>query len=211
MKTTRFLLALVAALSLVALVAHPALSQSSPSDGSATVAEGFKPTSGSFGRVFIIYYSQTGMTQKIVDLLKASLNADLGRIELAEPLPTEPEALIQQTRKYHKDADPAELKVKTAAFDLSGYDLVFVGGPVWFSRPGVPLANFLATQDFGGKKVALFLTAGSRPNGALDLLGKSLKNAEVIPGGKVFDRKTLQEGNLQELVAEWLSGLKIGS
>ena len=42
--------------------------------------------------------------------------------------------------------------------DLSGYQLILVGGPVWKGKVARPLASWLALNDLSGKKVAPFWT-----------------------------------------------------
>ena len=67
--------------------------------------------------------------------------------------------------------------------DISAYDIVFLGYPVWFGTYAVPVGTVLETVNFSGKKVVPFCTFGS---GGLDSSSRDIKeklpDAEVLPG-----------------------------
>lgn len=44
--------------------------------------------------------------------------------------------------------------------DLSGYDIIFVGFPVWWGREPIIIDTFLESNDLTGKTVIPFCTSG---------------------------------------------------
>ncbi len=52
--------------------------------------------------------------------------------------------------------------IKPETVDMSQYNLIFLGSPIWWFRPAVPLWTFVEKNDFKGKRVVLFNTLSSR-------------------------------------------------
>ena len=67
--------------------------------------------------------------------------------------------------------------------DLSQFDIIFLGYPVWFGTYAPPVNAFLSQTDLSGKKIVPFCTFGS---GGLESSVKDLTekqpNAEILPG-----------------------------
>jgi flavodoxin len=198
MKRCLKILALTTLLGLFGLAPNLAIGQAALNQTTAG-----KPSVGPFGRALVIYFSGTGKTEKVAAEIKASVNGDLLRLETEEVLPKDERAIIDQVKPYRQTG--GVMKVKPAAPNIANYDVVFIGGPVWFGEPAFPLATFLKDMDFKGKKVVPFGTSGSNYGKAFDTLVDSLKNAAVVPGGKIFDRQTLESDDLRKLVAAWLA------
>ncbi|MDR0549654.1 MAG: hypothetical protein LBI10_09650 [Deltaproteobacteria bacterium] len=170
--------------------------------------EKLSPEPGPFGRALVIYYSATGKTGKVAAEIQAQVKGDLFKIEAVEELPKEEKAIIDLVKPYWENDTVMPIKSQTP--DFSGYDVVFVGGPVWFGEPSFPLATFIKDADFKGHKVIPFGTSGSNYGRALEILNKSFKNAVVVPGAKIFDRLTLESEDLNVLIEKWLSTLTVG-
>ena len=78
-----------------------------------------------------------------------------------------------------------KIKRRTRAFtneipDLTEYDTVFVGYPIWGGKPPVILTDFLKCCDLNGKRVIPFSTAG-----ASGIKGSLAKLKEACSGAKI--------------------------
>ncbi|MDR1086305.1 MAG: hypothetical protein LBP22_15975 [Deltaproteobacteria bacterium] len=162
---------------------------------------------GRFGKNLIIYFSQTGNTEKLAQTMKQVTGGDLIKIETQEKLPDNEKELIEMTTNLKKAG--TNIKVKTPHPDVSGYDFIFVGSPVWFGDVAEPTAAFLVGMDFMGKKVIAFGTSGSGPGQAYDHLTKILTNAQVLEGGQIFTRRMMQSPGLEEEVSAWLLNMTL--
>ena len=49
----------------------------------------------------------------------------------------------------------------TGDLDLSAYDTVYLGFPIWWYVAPTVINTFLEAYDFAGKKIVLFATSGS--------------------------------------------------
>ena len=111
-------------------------------------------------QALILYYSQFGDTAKLASKIHEATGADIVRIKVPDdtfPLDMEETGRIyQQQLKTH-----AFPKLVTTLPDLSYYDLILVGGPVWNGGVVSPIIDLLQQiQKFTGK-IAPFSTCWS--------------------------------------------------
>ena len=107
----------------------------------------------------VIYYSYSGNTKKVVDILVRHINQQ-GEVDVIElkGLDESDKFFGQVLRALqHKRA-----AVQPVNFDLSGYDLICLGSPVWAFAP-VPAMNTYLDKCTGveNKDIILFTTYGS--------------------------------------------------
>ncbi|MFC1592809.1 flavodoxin family protein [Candidatus Omnitrophota bacterium] len=107
----------------------------------------------------IIYYSYSGNTKKVADVLSSYLG---NKYEVAVSRLEAPE----ESSSFAKQAVRALLRkrvnISNTETDLSSYDLICLGTPVWAFAPA-PAMNTYLDQCAGldGKQVAIFTTYGS--------------------------------------------------
>ncbi len=107
-------------------------------------------------RVLVVTYSQDGNTKAVAQQIIERFAAHAVFIEAKE--------YADETRSASSDAwdEVRTAIIEPASLDMSQYDLVFLGSPIWWYRPAVPLWAFVEKNDFRGKKVVLFNTFNSR-------------------------------------------------
>lgn len=132
-------------------------------------------------KALVLYYSQTGNTQAVAELIAANIGADIEAVVPVVPYDGDYAATIERGRnELFGKAFP---EIQPVAADLAKYDVVFIGFPVWFGTYATPIETLLNTLDLAGKKVVPFCTFGS---GGLDSSSKAiaekLVNSEVLPG-----------------------------
>lgn len=140
-----------------------------------------KDKDGNARRSIVVYYSQTGATQKAAQAFADLLGADIVRVEAELPYDgTYPETLARAQKEMADNSLPA---LKDFPADLSEYDIVFLGYPIWFGTYALPVASLVKDVDFSGKKIVPFCTFGS---GGLEKstedLKKALPEAEILQG-----------------------------
>jgi flavodoxin len=159
-------------------------------------------------KVLVIYYSYStnANTEKIAKIIQGLTGADMYKIDLVEPFPDMPdEAFTQWIREEQtKKNYPA---IKTPNVDISDYDCIFVGGPVWWHTTPLPLTSFLLETDFKGKPVAPFATSESNPREFLEDFAKIAKNARIL-NGKVFGYVWRDE-QIEAKVTRWVKDLQL--
>lgn len=132
-------------------------------------------------KYLVLYYSQTSNTKAVAEQIANLLNADIEEIVATQPYNGDFQATIERCIQERELGVKPEIQPLTA--DISQYDVIFIGYPVWFGTYAPPVAAWLDQADLSGKKVVPFCTFGS---GGLESSAKDLAanqpNAEVLPG-----------------------------
>ncbi len=110
----------------------------------------------------VIYYSYTGNTAAAAAGIAAELGSDLVQVEDVQK-PGKFKAYIQGAFAARKEKS---WPVKPIAVDLSKYDRVFIGSPVWFGMQSPELNGAIDQLSFAGKKVVVFVTLGGNSSKA---------------------------------------------
>ena len=129
----------------------------------------------------VLYYSQTGTTEKVALAIAEKTGADVEAIDVVNAYDGDYNSTIQRCLQEMQTGTYPELKPLTS--DLAEYDVVYIGYPVWFGTYAPPIETLLGTVDLKGKKVVPFCTFGS---GGLDTSSNAviakLTESEVLPG-----------------------------
>ena len=136
-------------------------------------------------KTLVAYFSASGVTARLAQKLAAVTDADLFEIVPETPYTA---ADLDWTNKASRSSvemnDPTSRPaVASRAADLSRYDRIFVGFPIWWYTAPTIVNTFLEQYDLTGKTVVPFATSGMSPIGrsAADLR-PSAKGAQVLDG-----------------------------
>lgn len=106
-------------------------------------------------KALVLYYSQTNNTKSVAEELQKQLGADIESVEADKPLLS----------------------------NLSKYDVIFLGYPIWSGTYATPIATLIKSNDFAGKTIVPFCTFGSGGlNTSSDALKQALPKATIKPG-----------------------------
>ena len=145
----------------------------------------------------IIYYSLSGLTKKVVDVLKNFTDADIYEIELEKPY-SKLTAYTIGLVHCKTDYEPA---IKNE-IDLSNYDKIFICGPAWCFTYAPPINTFIKKYDLTDKIIYPFGTATSNFGGYFEKFNKECKAKEIKKPLKIL-KSTLNKG-LEEAVKLWI-------
>jgi len=142
----------------------------------------------------IIYYSFSGNTRKVSEILADYLKQK-GEVEIVElkALDESGSFLGQANRAFWKK----RAKIDFTDSDLSPYDLICLGTPVWAFGPAPAINTYLdKCSGLDGKSVVLFTTYGSGTgnNRCLDYMQKILTEK----GAKSFNRFSIQQFKVKD-------------
>ncbi|HEX3002376.1 MAG TPA: flavodoxin, partial [Methanoregula sp.] len=135
-----------------------------------------KATPGRTVRACVIYYSYSGITRRVAEGIRNASGCDLieVRTKAAYTSFTAYTKGVVRSRKGACDViDPDEI-------DVSGYDLLIIGTPVWAWKPSPAInAAVKALKGCEGKMGVVFTTCNNQPGEALPLLRKALEDRGV--------------------------------
>ena len=154
-------------------------------------------------KVLVVYFSETGNTQKLAKLISDEVGGDFRRIETVKSYPTG-EALFDYTKNERDNDERPELK--DLDINIDDYDVIFVGYPIWWYTLPMPIYTFFDNYDFSGKIIVPFNThEGSGDGGTYSTIKGWEKDANVLDGLAI--RGGDMEKDQTTRVQNWLKGL----
>ena len=142
-------------------------------------------------KTLVAYFSASGVTEeKAIQIAREIKGADLYRIE--PDVPYSDRDLDWTDKKSRSSVEMSDRssrpKIKEGGIDISKYDVIFIGFPVWWYREPSIVDTFLESHDFAGKKIVSFATSGgSGISGAEENMKKLAPDAVFLPG-KLLNR-----------------------
>lgn len=138
----------------------------------------------------VAYFSASGVTASLAKNLAAAIDADLFEIE---PEVKYTKADLDWTNKKSRSSVEMNDKLSRPAVakklgNISEYDEVFVGFPIWWYIAPTIVNTFLEGYDLAGKTIIPFATSGGSGMGETNAyLANSCKDAKLVEG-KVLRR-----------------------
>ena len=134
----------------------------------------------------VVYFSCTGHTQAVAEKVAQAADAPLLRLEAAEPYTDADLDYNTDCRANAEQDDPASRPaVAQPAPNISGYDTVFLGYPIWWGKVPRVVLTYLESVDLAGKTVIPFCTSGSSSiDGSLSELHAAAPDADWRHGNR---------------------------
>jgi flavodoxin len=148
----------------------------------------------------IVYYSYSGNTEKVADILKEELSKD-GSVDIVRLYPTDESRnfFVQAFRAFKKK----RAVLPEAPFDVARYDLICIGTPVWAFAPAPAVNTYIeGLKNIRGKDAICFMTYGSGLGAqkCLDLMKGLLKTKGAfkifgfgVQQNNVFDKESVKK------------------
>lgn len=143
----------------------------------------------------VAYFSANGVTKSTAETLAKEIGADLFEIEPKE-------AYTKADLDWTNSSSRSTVEMKNKSFrpemvkktlDLSEYDTIFVGFPIWWYVAPTIINTFGESYNFSGKTIVPFATSGGSGMGkTTEELIPSFKGAKVVEG-KVVNRMSSAE------------------
>ena len=111
-------------------------------------------------KALIVYYSHSNNTEEVAKMMKQYLNCDIEKITTEE---YENKSAVELTNLVVEQMKSNYLP-QINKIDISNYDVIFVGSPVWKDDIALPVKSFLVNNDFKNKTIIPFYTFGGFVN-----------------------------------------------
>ena len=167
--------------------------------------EGSASTNLDSDKVLVVYFSHGGNTQKLAKEISDQVGGDFRRIEPVNAYPGGNE-LYDYTEQ--EQADDARPEIQDLNIDMSKYDTVFIGYPIWWYTYPQVILTFFDNHDLTGKTIVPFVThGGSGMSGTEDDMREYLSDKDVtVLDGLAVSRNDIEEDQSQT-VTNWLEEL----
>ena len=155
----------------------------------------------------VAYFSASGVTAKVAELLADAAGADVYQIEPAVEYTQADLNWMDKTSRSSVEMNNKKLRPAMVDTDakIEDYDTIFLGFPIWWYVAPTIINTFLEKYDFSGKKIILFATSGGSG------FGKTVEELEVSVSGdvQIIEGKLLNGAQTLESVSAWVRSLKI--
>lgn len=153
----------------------------------------------------VTFFSASGVTKAVAEKLAQTLGADV--FEIAPKVLYLAADLDWRDKTSRSTVEMNDLSYRPEMaegdVDISAYDTVYVGFPIWWYIAPTIINTFLEKYDWNGKKIVLFATSGGSGWGkTVEKLKDSCKGAEIVEGKIVGPT-----GITAEELLEWAKGL----
>ena len=153
----------------------------------------------------VAYFSASGVTAKVAELLADAVGADIH--EIKPKVPYTKADLNWMDKKSRSTIEMADKKIRPEIAEsnvrIEEYDVVFLGFPIWWYVAPTIINTFLEKYDFSGKKIVLFATSGGSKfgNTVEELKISVADNVEIVEGKLLNGRQSIAS------IKEWTDGL----
>ena len=154
-------------------------------------------------KALVAYFSATGTTAKAAKVLANAVGGDLYEIKPAVPYTSADLNWRDRNSRSSKEMqdDHSLPALADTNAPVTGYDVIFLGFPVWWYVAPKILNTFLEAYTFTGKTIVLFATSGSSG------LGKSAAGLRSsAPGAKIVDGRMLNSPLNEAELKAWAEG-----
>ena len=154
----------------------------------------------------VAYFSVSGVTAKVAQTLAEAIGADI--FEIAPKVPytkADLNRMDEKSRSTIEMKDPTSRpEIEAKRDNMSEYDTIFVGFPIWWYVASTIINTFLESYDLTGKTIIPFATSGTSGMGKTnERLATSCKGAKLLEGKRFDSRVSGKE------LAAWADSLKI--
>lgn len=143
----------------------------------------------------VAYFSASGVTAKVADMLADAVGADIYEIRPAVPYTNADLNWMDKESRSTIEMNDKTIRPAIADKDakIVQYDTIFIGFPIWWYVAPTIINTFLESHDFSNKKVILFATSGGSKFGKTveELKGSVPASCEIIEGKLLNGKQTI--------------------
>ena len=155
------------------------------------------------GETLVAYFSWSGNTQQMSEIIAQETDADLFEITTVTPYTDDYNTLLDVAQQEQGEDARPELNAQVENWD--SYDTIFVGYPNCWSDAPMAVYTFLESYDFTGKTLIPFNTSASGGFGrSLTGIEESAAGATILEG---LDLTEGELGDIENRVTTWLDSL----
>ena len=151
----------------------------------------------------VAYFSASGITRKVAEMIAEVADCDI--YEITPKIAYTKEDLNWMDKKSRSSVEMNDKKIRPELadndIDISGYEEIILGFPIWWYVAPTIINTFLEAHDFAGKKIVLFATSGGSGFGnTVKELQPSAPNAQIVEG-RLLNRASKTE------ITDWVNTL----
>lgn len=153
-------------------------------------------------KILTVYFSTAGNTKSVAQNIHSIVGGDIKEIELIENYPSNIFTMSKLVRKQMKDGYLPKIK----AIDISDYDIIFAGSPIWQFGTSLPFKSFLKNNNFENKILIPFITysGGANKNKVFGEIQDLTNTTRIIKPLFMFENGIFMT---KEQIIKWLNNI----
>ena len=156
--------------------------------------------------ILVVYYSQSGNTRAIAERIVDETGADLYEIKIDR---TYSDDMWDAWDEVQAELESGDLPNITEELpDLTPYDTILIGGPVWGRTISNPILVYMNQTDFTGKTVSAFWTFYSHDENYDSTMRELAASGNYVEGLSLPRSVTGDEASLNEAIETWLASFQ---
>lgn len=154
------------------------------------------------GKNLVLYFSASGITRTVAKNLAEITGYDI--CEIKPKVPYKPEDLNWMDKTSRSSVEMSDKssrpEVEDSRVNISDYDKIFLGFPIWWYVAPTCVNSFLEKYDFSDKKIILFATSGG------SRFGETIKylKTSVSPSCEIIEGEVFNVAVSREKLKEWV-------
>lgn len=151
---------------------------------------------------------QYGTTEYVARMIQEQTGGEVHLIETAESYSADFQEVVDDNHaEMDQDALP---ELKDSELDMSAYDTIFIGYPIWATDAPRAVFSFLAEYDLSGKTIIPFCTHDGYGSGSsFGNIAAEVPNAAAVMEGLSIEASDVS--GAETMVSQWLEKIGVGS
>lgn len=155
----------------------------------------------------VAYFSASGVTANAAKALAKAAGADL--YEIKPDIPYTNADLNWMDKNSRSSVEMKDKTYRPAIADknanIEGYNVIFIGFPIWWYVAPTIINTFLESYDFSNKTIVLFATSGGSG------FGKTVQElkSSVSPIANIIEGKLLNGKISEDALTSWIESINI--
>lgn len=125
----------------------------------------------------VVFFSYTGHTKMIAEMIKEKVNCDILELSPVKPYSDDYQTVVDE--EQNNNGSDKIIEINRIDKNLSNYDEIIIGTPVWWYSIAPTVRTFLKENDLSGKVIKPYATNAG-------WLGHTFKEIEELcPNSKI--------------------------
>lgn len=156
----------------------------------------------------LVYFSYTGHTKYIAEIIKQNINCDVIRLEPVIPYSNDYNKVVND--EQNQESSDIIPEIKDINIDLGLYDTIIIGTPVWWYRSASVIRAFLKKYDLSNKIIIPYATNAGWLGKTFNEIKSLCSNSKVVNEFNIVFTSNYNENELVtpiETIENWINNI----
>ena len=156
----------------------------------------------------LVYFSYTGHTKYIAEIIKQNINCDVIRLEPVIPYSNDYNKVVND--EQNQESSDIIPEIKDINIDLDLYDTIIIGTPVWWYRSAPVIRAFLKKYDLSNKIIIPYATNAGWLGKTFNEIKSLCSNSKVVNEFNIVFNSNYNKNELVtpiETIENWINNI----